>query len=78
MPVAGVLSWQIAGQLAGTDIGSIEGKFKALEGDSKVDDELRKMKGLLTGAKQEKGYLPSEGSVDLELQRLREEISRGD
>lgn len=69
---------QIAGQLAGSDIGSIEGKFKALEGENKVDDELRKMKGLLTGSKQEKGYLPADNSVDWELQRLRDEISRGD
>jgi hypothetical protein len=31
---------QVAGQLAGTDVSSVEGKFRLLEGTSKVDDEL--------------------------------------
>ena len=67
---------QIAGQLAGTDTGSIEGKFRALEGDSQVDDELRKMKGLLTGSK-EKSYLPPGGeNVDMELEQLRREMGQ--
>jgi len=56
-------------------VGSIEGKFRALEGDSKVDDELRKMKGLLTGDKQ-KNYLPGSEDVDMELERLRQQIGR--
>ena len=66
---------QIAGQLAGTDIGSLEGKFKALEGDSKVEDELQKMKNLLPGQK-ERVLLPPNQTVDLELERLRQEMGR--
>jgi hypothetical protein len=32
---------QVAGQLAGTDISSVEGKFKLLAESSAVDDEVR-------------------------------------
>lgn len=41
---------QIAGELAGSTSVSLEGQFKALEGNSAVDDELAKMKGLVRGA----------------------------
>lgn len=65
---------QIAGQLAGSDIKSTESRFALLEGDSKVDNELNKLKGLLTGKKDPAGYLPPSGEVDDELERLRREM----
>lgn len=39
---------QIAGELSGSTSVSLEGKFKALEGNNAVDDELAKMKGLVS------------------------------
>ena len=69
----------MAGQLAGVDVNSIEGKFKMLGTQSQVDDELAKMKGLITGSSSASqktvGYLPP-GQVDLELEALREEMNK--
>lgn len=68
---------QIAGQLSGTDIKSADSRFKLLESGSKVDDELSKLKGLLTGSKEPAGYLPqANAEVDDELERLRKEMGR--
>ncbi|CAM9739948.1 unnamed protein product [Hapterophycus canaliculatus] len=39
---------EIAGELTGSSSVSLEGKFKALEGNNAVDDELAKMKGLVS------------------------------
>lgn len=41
-------AFQIAGELSGSTSVSLEGKFKALEGNNAVDDELAKMKGLVS------------------------------
>lgn len=42
-----------------------------------MDDELSKLKGLLTGSKEPAGYLPqANAEVDDELERLRKEMGR--
>lgn len=67
---------------------SMEAKFKALEGDNKVDDELAMMKKQLTGATESAGELPgsteassaagstSSGAVDDELSKLKQELEK--
>ncbi len=45
----------------------LEKEFKKLEAASSVDDELKKMKGMLSGATEE----PKKSSVDDELEKLK-------
>jgi len=58
---------EITGELAGTSGGSLEQKFKALEGGNKVDDELAKLKGTLGGSADPKA-LPG---VEDELEKMK-------
>lgn len=74
---------EIAGQLAVTSSGStlnLEDKFKALEGNSKVDDELEKMRRALPGPAKSVAKLPpateTMSDLDLEYERLKKEIRR--
>lgn len=54
---------------AGSDI---EKEFRMLEGSSKVDDELKKMKGLLGGSTDEgKGSGSKKGGIDDEFEKLK-------
>jgi len=59
--------------LPGSPESSVEAQFKALEASSAVDDELRRMKGLLGASKEEGGGSSSSGSssVDDELDKLK-------
>jgi phage shock protein A len=72
---------QIAGELAESSIGSpnIEERFKALEGNSKIDDELERMKRQLPGAVRTSfPELPAASSLDIdeEYEQLKREIRR--
>lgn len=66
---------EIAGQLAGVSDSSLEGKFKLLGDRDALDEELKKMKGMLgQGEKKAAGFLPAgeaAAEVDLELEALR-------
>lgn len=54
--------------LPGSADADLEKQFKLLEGSNKVDDELRKMKGMLTGSSDSKN-----SDVDDELAKLKRE-----
>lgn len=56
--------------LPGSANSDLEKQFKMLEGDSAVDDELRKMKGMLSGSP---GPEKKKDDVDDELAKLRKE-----
>jgi len=70
----------IAGELAATSSGSstsMEERFRKLEGNTKVDDELEKLRRTLPGSKtQATMQLPSQSSAasDLEFQRMKKEL----
>mmetsp|Transcript_14856 Transcript_14856/g.14762 ORF Transcript_14856/g.14762 Transcript_14856/m.14762 type:complete len:206 (+) Transcript_14856:530-1147(+) len=64
--------------LPGTEGASIEAQFAALESSDAVDDELAKMKGLLTGSSSSEGSDKSSSSskksgVDDELEKLKKD-----
>merc|ERR1712226_796805 len=54
--------------LPGGSDADLEKQFKLLEGSNKVDDELKKMKGMLTGSSDSKN-----SDVDDELAKLKRE-----
>jgi phage shock protein A len=54
--------------LPGSANSDLEKQFKMLEGDNAVDDELKKMKGMLGGSAE-----PKKDGVDDELERLKKE-----
>lgn len=54
--------------LPGSSSADLEKQFKMLEGDSAVDDELKKMKGMLEGSKEKK-----KDDLDDELAKLKKE-----
>ncbi|CAM9733757.1 unnamed protein product [Scytosiphon promiscuus] len=68
---------EIAGELSGSTSVSLEGKFKALEGNNAVDDELAKMKGLLPSKKEPTPLLPSNPAVESELDQMKREMGGG-
>jgi phage shock protein A len=57
---------EVAGELASSSSGaaspSMESRFKALEGDTKIDDELEQMRRQLPGSQKEVGQLPPSSS----------------
>jgi len=55
---------------AGSDI---EKEFRMLEGSSKVDDELKKMKGLLGGSSDEGSKASKKGGIDDEFEKLKKD-----
>mmetsp|Transcript_31796 Transcript_31796/g.49316 ORF Transcript_31796/g.49316 Transcript_31796/m.49316 type:complete len:326 (-) Transcript_31796:103-1080(-) len=66
--------------LPGSAASSVEAQFKALEASSAVDDELKKMKGLLGAGKEESGSSSSSSSaakpnsaVDDELEKMKKD-----
>jgi len=63
--------------LPGTEGASVEAQFAALEASDAVDDELAKMKGLLTGSSSSQGGDKSSSSkksgVDDELEKLKKD-----
>lgn len=61
---------EVAGQLAGTEIKSMESQFKQLAENSAIDDELSKMKGLI--GTDEK----ADPNVDDELEQLRKDMKK--
>eukprot|EP01041_Mallomonas_annulata_P001042 gene1042-2039_t len=75
---------EVAGELAASSVGTtvdLESKFKALEGDSKVDDMLDMMKRQLPGSqKAPVGELPPPKAypsiVDDEYERLKREMNK--
>jgi phage shock protein A len=71
---------EVAGQLAGVSDSSLEGKFKLLGDGDALDEELRKMKGMLgQGEKKTAGFLPAgeaAAEVDLELEALRKDLGK--
>ena len=79
-----MISAQVAGELAATSTGTtvdLETKFKALEGDSKVEDMLDMMKRALPGGqKAPVAELPRQtqysSQVDEEYERLKRELNR--
>ena len=75
MEAAAEVSEDMAGMEAGTGTGvpSLEGRFKELEQGNQVEDELKKMKGLLGGSSPDDESKKIEGGVDDELERLKKE-----
>ena len=84
---------EVAGELAATTSGSapksLEDRFKALEGDSRVDDELEALKRQLpTSPKEVVGELPASDqsnctsdnalhdALDAEYEKLREKLGK--
>ncbi|CAM9393096.1 unnamed protein product [Ascophyllum nodosum] len=69
-------SAEISGELSGSTSVSLEGQFKALEGNSAVDDELAKMKGLLPAKKGPPPQLTTSASkeVESELDQMKKEL----
>lgn len=69
---------EIAGELTGATSVSLEGQFKALEGQSAVDIELQKMKGLLPSKKTETPLLgtsaESAAEVESELDKMKRDM----
>eukprot|EP00595_Chromulina_sp_UTEXLB2642_P003104 CAMPEP_0196764446 /NCGR_PEP_ID=MMETSP1095-20130614/6155_1 /TAXON_ID=96789 ORGANISM="Chromulina nebulosa, Strain UTEXLB2642" /NCGR_SAMPLE_ID=MMETSP1095 /ASSEMBLY_ACC=CAM_ASM_000446 /LENGTH=220 /DNA_ID=CAMNT_0042120069 /DNA_START=1066 /DNA_END=1728 /DNA_ORIENTATION=+ len=67
---------EVAGELAASSLGTsvkLEDKFKALESDSTVNDELEKLKRQLPGGSKDIiGELPK--TVDLEYEELKKQI----
>jgi phage shock protein A len=65
--------------LPGTSESSIEREFRLLEGSAAVDDELRKLKGLLSGSSDsgstsaKSSSAPTNPLVDEEMEKLRKE-----
>lgn len=57
--------------LPGSAESTIEKEFRMLEGSSAVDDELQRMKGLLTGSTDASSSSSSSSSVDDELDQLK-------
>ncbi|CAM9839770.1 unnamed protein product [Ectocarpus sp. 4 AP-2014] len=69
---------EIAGELSGSTSVSLEGQFKALEGNNAIDDELAKMKGLLPSKKGPTPQLPSSSpAVESELDQMKREMGGG-
>eukprot|EP00903_Cladosiphon_okamuranus_P010003 g9488.t1 len=69
---------EIAGELAGATSVSLEGQFKALEGNSAVDDELAKMKGQLPSKQRPTPQLPSSTpAVESELDQMKRDMESG-
>eukprot|EP00752_Nemacystus_decipiens_P005694 g5154.t1 len=69
---------EIAGELAGATSVSLEGQFKALEGNSAVDVELAKMKGQLPSKKGPPPQLPSSTpAVESELDQMKRDLESG-
>jgi len=73
---------EVAGELAATSSGTsvnLEERFRALEGDGKVEDELERMKRQLPPASGFKalGQLPSSRSLmDIEYEQMKRELRR--
>lgn len=85
---------EVAGELAATSSGtsvSLEDKFKALEGNSVIDDELENLRKQLPGAVKEEevaGELPAQASteqvpveipmseLDIEYEKMKKEMGR--
>jgi hypothetical protein len=68
------------GELAATSSGTsvnLEEKFKQLEGNSKVNDELELLKRQLPGSQKAIPQLPMPTSeLDMEYERLKKELGR--
>mmetsp|Transcript_2552 Transcript_2552/g.3469 ORF Transcript_2552/g.3469 Transcript_2552/m.3469 type:complete len:302 (+) Transcript_2552:1-906(+) len=70
-------SAEISSQSASLAGGSLESKFKALEGNSSIESELEKMKSsLLPGSGPSKGSLPSSSSIESELSQLKKDMEK--
>jgi phage shock protein A len=79
---------EVAGELAATSSGtsvSLEEKFKALEGNSVVDDELENLRKQLPGSVKEQemaGELPAKASeppmsdLDIEYEKIKKELGK--
>lgn len=67
----------MAATSSGTSV-NLEEKFKALEGNSKVNDELELLKRQLPGSTKAIPQLPTASSVELdkEYERLKKELGR--
>ncbi len=84
---------EVAGELAASSTGSapknLEDRFKALEGDNRVDDELEALKKQLPGSPKEVAQLPStsaaspsvpasqtDDALDAEYEKLKKELGK--
>lgn len=71
---------EIAGELAATTSGSslnMEEKFRALEGNSKIDDELEMLRKQLPGTSKPISQLPppkADAILDLEYEKIKKEL----
>eukprot|EP01039_Chlorochromonas_danica_P007590 gene7590-8390_t len=75
---------EVAGELASSSSfgpstpGSLEDRFRALEGSTVIDDELEKLKRQLPGGQKQIAQLPAASSLDLdaEYEQLKREMRR--
>lgn len=62
---------EVSAQLGSADTG-LEKRFAALEANSKVDDDLAALKGMISGSKTETKLLNSDPKVDDELNKMKD------
>eukprot|EP01036_Dinobryon_divergens_P025193 gene25193-33717_t len=70
---------EVAGELAATSMGTsvdLEDKFRELEGGSKIEDELDRMKRQLPSGAKVVGQLPFRSVLDEEYEKLRRDLGR--
>lgn len=71
---AAEVSAEMASVFGGKSDPSLEKEFARLEASSTVDDELKKMKGLLKSGKVESPALPGDARVEQELRELEDKV----
>ena len=67
---AAEVSAEMATVFGGSKDPSLEKEFARLEASSAIDDELKKMKGLIEGSKTEMRSLPGDARVEMEFREL--------
>ena len=69
----------VAGELAASSTGTslaLEDKFRELDSNSKIDDELNAMKRMLPGTAREIRQLPQSSSIDVEYENLKRSLGK--